>query len=123
MFIVWLVLLVLLAVIEMATVAIVSVWFCFGVLVAMILSMMGFSVTIQVVAFVAVSTILLIFTSRSSKSSCSPKTSPPTPTGLSARRDRHFRDRQHARAGDGCRRGTEWSARSGDGTKIPKGEW
>ena len=42
--------------------ALVSIWFCFGALAAMFAAMAGMSFTIQMVIFIAVSVVLLIFT-------------------------------------------------------------
>jgi len=58
----WLLLVIALGLAEAATVSLVSIWFACGALVAMICSILGWSVWIQVIAFVVVSTVLLVFT-------------------------------------------------------------
>ncbi len=59
--IVWLVLLVLFVILEAATTAVVSIWFCGGALVSLILSIFWPDmIWLQVVAFLAVSGVLLL---------------------------------------------------------------
>ena len=60
---VWFILFVIFVVAEIVTAgALVSIWFCFGALAAMFAAMAGTSFTIQMVIFIAVSVVLLIFT-------------------------------------------------------------
>ena len=60
---VWFILFVILVAAEIVTAgALVSIWFCFGALAAMFAAMAGMSFTIQMVIFIAVSVVLLIFT-------------------------------------------------------------
>lgn len=60
--IVWLVILVALLVIELCTVGLTTIWFAGGALVALILNLLGVNVVIQIIACVAVSVALLVFT-------------------------------------------------------------
>jgi len=60
MFIVWLVLLVIFAVIEIMSVALVSIWFCAGALVAMVLAVLNVPIIFQIAAFLVVSIVLMI---------------------------------------------------------------
>ncbi len=60
--IVWLVILVALLVIELCTVGLTTIWFAGGALVALILNLLGVNVIIQIIACVAVSVALLVFT-------------------------------------------------------------
>ena len=60
--IMWAVLIVVFTVIEAATLGLTSIWFAVGSLAALIASAMGFSIVIQVVVFVIVATVLLIYT-------------------------------------------------------------
>lgn len=57
--IVWLVFLVLFMLAEAATVTVISLWFAVGALAAMIASLLGAQVWLQVVIFLAVSSVLL----------------------------------------------------------------
>lgn len=60
---VWFILFVIFVAAEIVTAgALVSIWFCFGALAAMFAAMAGTSFTIQMVIFIAVSVIILIFT-------------------------------------------------------------
>lgn len=56
---VWLALMVFFLLIEVSTVALVSVWFTVGALAALIVSLLGGSTLLQVVSFLAVSAVLL----------------------------------------------------------------
>ncbi len=60
---VWFILFVIFVAAEIVTAgALVSIWFCFGALAAMFAALAGMSFTIQMVIFIAVSVVLLIFT-------------------------------------------------------------
>lgn len=58
----WIVLLVLLIVIEIATLGLTTIWFAGGALVALLANLCGFNIVVQLVLFVAVSSALLYFT-------------------------------------------------------------
>ena len=60
--IVWLIILALCLVVEIATLGLVTIWFAGGALVAFFVAMVTDSVLIQVVVFLAVSLLLLFFT-------------------------------------------------------------
>lgn len=60
--ILWAVLVVIFTVIEASTMGLTSIWFAVGALGALITSVMGFNIVIQVVVFIAVATILLVYT-------------------------------------------------------------
>ncbi len=62
MFWVWLCIAVIMAVVEGITPALVTIWFMFGAVTAMLASALGASMPVQLVLFVAVSTVLLIVT-------------------------------------------------------------
>ena len=57
--ILWLVLLAVLLLVEASTVTLVSIWFAFGALAAMIVSLLGGQLWLQAAVFVAVSAVLL----------------------------------------------------------------
>ena len=59
MVVVWLVLLLVSVIAEMATTALVSIWFVFGCLVAAVLAQIGVPIAVQVIAFVIVSLLVL----------------------------------------------------------------
>lgn len=57
----WLIAFVILVGIEVATMALTTIWFAGGALVAFLLSLFGLSVEVQLIAFVAVSFLLSVF--------------------------------------------------------------
>lgn len=59
---IWLALLILFLVVEFFTVGLASIWFAGGALVAMFLSAAGAGTIWQIIAFLAVSALLLVFT-------------------------------------------------------------
>ncbi len=59
MWIVWLLLFIGFVALEFATVALLSLWFAAGSLVAMIMALLGFSIQAQIIAMVLVSGVLL----------------------------------------------------------------
>ena len=58
----WIVLLVLLIVIEIATLGLTTIWFAGGALVALFANLCGLNIVVQLVLFVVVSGLLLYFT-------------------------------------------------------------
>ena len=58
----WIVAIVVLCIIELATVALTTIWFAIGGVVALICAALDFSLTVQIIAFVITSLILLVFT-------------------------------------------------------------
>lgn len=62
MILIWLLLLVAFAVIELVTTQLISIWFAGASLVALILNFTGFGITAQIVCFFIVSIILLLIT-------------------------------------------------------------
>ena len=60
--VIWVIALILFAIIEAATVQLVSVWFAVGALAALIADLLGASVTVQFVVFLVVSIICFIVT-------------------------------------------------------------
>lgn len=58
---IWFILLVVFVILEVATIALVSVWFCIGSVVAWLISLAGASLSTQIIIFLVVSLICLIF--------------------------------------------------------------
>ena len=58
---IWFILLVVFVILEAATIALVSVWFCIGSVVAWLISLAGASLSAQIIIFLVVSLICLIF--------------------------------------------------------------
>nr|WP_143524579.1 NfeD family protein [Roseburia sp. 499] len=60
--IIWLAIIVVMAIIEIITLGLTTIWFAGGALIAFIASLFGVSLPIQIVLFVIVSLVLLVFT-------------------------------------------------------------
>lgn len=58
----WLIVAIVLSIIELGTISLVSVWFIVSALISLLLALFGFSLYIQIVNFVILGIILLIFT-------------------------------------------------------------
>lgn len=58
----WLILFVILLVIEVLTMGLTTIWFAGGAIVGMVVSTLGGNIWVQMIAFLAVSFLLLIFT-------------------------------------------------------------
>lgn len=58
----WLLIFIVLLVIEIITLGLATIWFCGGAIVAFIAALMGVGLEVQVVLFLVVSIVLLIFT-------------------------------------------------------------
>jgi membrane protein implicated in regulation of membrane protease activity len=58
----WLIVMVILIIIEIPTVGLTTIWFAIGALVSVITSLIGLSFTAQVILFLVVSLIMVIFT-------------------------------------------------------------
>ena len=59
---IWLVLLILFLVIEVATMGLTTIWFAGGAVIAIIASLLGIPIAVQIVLFILVSLLLLFFT-------------------------------------------------------------
>lgn len=59
---VWLGMMVVFIVFELATVGLTTIWFAIGALVAFILNMLDTPLYVQIIAFIAVSVLMLVFT-------------------------------------------------------------
>ena len=118
----WLIALVFFVILEAVTAGMVSLWFAGGSAVALLLAAMGLSLPVQVIAFFAVSIVLLLLLRPMAKRIVVPKS-----TATNAERNigvdalvTETIDQLHNRGAIKLG-GTEWSARSIDGTIIPEG--
>ena len=120
---VWLALLVLFIITEVATVQLTTVWFAGGALIAMLLAAFGVkSITLQVIVFLAVSVILLIATRPLVKKHINKK-SQPTNADRNIGQQAVVTEEINNLEGKGTAKinGTEWTARSENGDIIPAG--
>lgn len=120
--IIWLALLIVFAITEGVTVALVSIWFMGGALAALIAALCGAELWVQVVLFFTVSILLLLCLRPLSKRLIKQKkvaTNADSNIGKEAVVTEHIDNLQ----GSGAVRisGVEWSARSADGSEIEKG--
>ena len=56
---IWLIITIVMALIELPTMGLITIWFAAGALVSMVLAMLGFGVPVQVAAFIIVSVLIL----------------------------------------------------------------
>lgn len=117
----WIVLFVILVVAEFATVQFVTIWFAAGALVAVFLS--GFPFWIQLIAFVAVSLVLLILT-RPLVKKLTKKPYVPTNADLDIGASAKVIETidNESLKGRVSLKGVDWSARSTDGAVIQEGQ-
>ena len=64
MYIIWAAAILILGVLEGITVQLVSIWFVFGAVAALIASICGANLTVQIIVFIAVSVISLLVTTQ-----------------------------------------------------------
>ncbi len=120
---VWLALLVLFIITEIATVQLTTIWFAGGALVSMLLAAFGVkSITIQIIAFLTVSIVLLIATRPIVKKHINKK-SQPTNADRSIGQNAVVTEEINNLLGKGTAKinGVEWTARSENGDIIPTG--
>ncbi len=120
---VWLALLVLFIITEIATVQLTTVWFAGGALISMLLAAFGVkSITVQVIVFLAVSIVLLVATRPLVKKHINKK-SLPTNADRSIGQSAVVTEEINNLEGKGAAKvnGVEWTARSENGDIIPAG--
>lgn len=120
--IVWLVLLLLFAGAEAATVGLTSIWFAAGALCALIAALLGGALWIQVTLFLAVSALCMLAVRPLAKRHLNSKveaTNADRVIGEQARVTEDI-DNIHGK-GAVVIRGIAWTARSEDGTPVPAG--
>ena len=120
--IIWLALLIVFAITEGVTVALVSIWFMGGALAALIAALCGAELWVQVVLFFAVSILLLLCLRPLSKRLIKQK-KVATNADSNIGKEAVVTERIDYLQGSGAVRisGVEWSARSADGSEIEKG--
>ncbi len=119
--ILWLILLVALIVLEIATTQFICIWFAGGSLAAFVCALLNLNKTVQTVVFVLVSAVLLIFTKKFVKklrTTPNAKTNADALIGQSAVVTEEISNINAK--GSVKIRGLEWSARSVSGDAIPK---
>ena len=120
----WLIAMVALFIVEAATVNLVTLWFAFGALGALITSLLGGQLWLQIVVFIAVTIITLIPTRKIAKKYFSKSHHQPTNTDMVIGQTcivTEGIDNVLATGAVKCM-GKEWTARSSNGEKIAAGE-
>lgn len=119
---IWLALMVLFALVEAATVSLVSLWFVGGSLAAMVAALLGGSGMVQMLAFVLVSAVLLACLRPFVRKFVTPKKTP-TNADLVLGREAYLSEAVDNLRGTGALRldGKEWTVRSADGSVLPAG--
>ena len=120
--IIWLALLIVFAITEGVTIALVSIWLMGGALAALIAALCGAELWVQVVLFFAVSILLLLCLRPLSKRLIKQK-KVATNADSNIGKEAVVTERIDNLQGSGAVRisGVEWSARSADGSEIEKG--
>lgn len=116
---IWLALLVVFLVVEWVTVGLVSIWFAGGSLVAMLLAAAGIPEIWQIVAFLAVSALLLILTRPAAVKFMNSKREKTNYEGIIGKIVRVTeRVNNYEQTGTAIVGGQEWTARAEDDTVI-----
>jgi len=120
--IIWLVLLVVFLIVEASTVTLVSLWFAAGSLAALLANLLGAELWLQVTAFLAVSTILLIALRPLFRKFIRPKLTATNVDSVIGSVGLITASVDNVSAAGQVKLGAmEWTARSTTGTPIPEG--
>ena len=120
--IIWLVLIVLFLIAEASTVTLISLWFAAGSLVALIASLLGAPVWLQVVLFLAVSALLLASLRRLVRKHLRPRLTATNVDAVVGAQGYVTADIDNHKAAGSVKLGAmEWTARSATGEEIPAG--
>ena len=120
--IIWLALMIAFLFMEAATVATVSLWFAGGALVALIASLLGAPIWLQIILFLLVSAVLLASLRPLVKKHFTPKLTKTNVDAIVETQGYVITDIDNLSATGTVKLGSmEWSARSTTGTVIPKG--
>ncbi|MBE6772827.1 MAG: NfeD family protein [Ruminococcaceae bacterium] len=120
----WLVAVIALGVVEAVTVGLVSVWFALGALAALISSLFGGPLWLQIVLFIVVSALALIITRPLVKKYFNKESHKPTNADMVIGKEAQVTETIDNLQGTGAVRcmGKEWTARSENGETILSGE-
>ena len=121
--IVWLGVMVVFGILEVATVNMVSLWFVGGAAAALITQLLGGNVWLQIAVFLVVSAILLACLRPFAKKFITPNKTA-TNADMAIGRQAYLTETVDNLRGTGALKldGKEWSARSANGDTLPKGQ-
>lgn len=118
----WLVIIVVMAIIEIITLGLTTIWFAGGALVAFLASLFGAGLPAQIVLFFVVSILLLAFTRPFAVKYVNKGRVPTNAESLIGKSAVVQEEIDNLKAeGVACINGQEWTARSADDTVIAKG--
>lgn len=120
----WLAAVIVLGIVEALTVGLVTVWFALGALAALISSLFGGPLWLQILLFFVVTAVTLITTRPLVKKYFGKNSHKPTNADMVIGKEAQVTESIDNVKGLGAVRcqGKEWSARSENGEAIPKGE-
>ena len=120
----WLVAVIVLGVVEAVTVGLVTIWFAVGALAALISSLFGGPLWLQIVLFILVTAVTLVTTRPLVKKYFSKSSHKATNADMVIGKEAHVTEAIDNLRGTGAVRcmGKEWSARSCNGESIAEGE-
>ena len=119
---IWLVIALVLLILEAVTVQMVSIWFCVGAVAAVIAAILGGSVAVQIIVFVAVSGLTLAFTRKFVKKVLHVKKTPTNADSVIGAVGQVIEAIDDEAATGRVRvEGTDWTARTPDGSCLPEG--
>ena len=120
----WLVAVIVLGIVEASTVSLVCIWFALGALAALISSLFGGPLWLQILLFIIVTVITLCFTRPLVKKYFNKNSHKPTNADMVIGKNATVTEDIDNLSGAGAVRcmGKEWSARSLNGEAIGKGE-
>ena len=120
--IIWLVMMVIFLVLEAMTVVTVSLWFAVGALVALLVSLIGLELWVQIILFFIVSAVLLACLRPLVQRHFNPKLSRTNVDALVGSKGYVTADIDNISAAGQVKLGSmEWTARSANGLPIPSG--
>ena len=120
--IIWLALMIFFLIAEAATVVMVSLWFAAGALTALIASLLGAPLWLQILLFLVVSAALLACLRRTVSKHFTPKLTKTNVDSIIGSQGYVIADIDNVSAAGTVKLGAmEWTARSANGTIIPKG--
>lgn len=120
----WLVAVIVLGVVEAATVGLVTVWFALGALAALISALFGGPLWLQILLFITVTAVTLFTTRPLVKKYFNKNSHKATNADMVIGKDAQVTERIDNLEGTGAVKclGKEWSARSENGESIPAGK-
>lgn len=119
----WLVVIIAFAAIELNTMALTTIWFAGGALAAFLMAFLGFSIQVQLVVFLLISLVLLIFTRPFASKFINKGTVKTNAEGLIGKKARVTAEiNNQLSQGSAVINGQEWTARAvSDEAVIPTG--